>query len=110
MPVYITDADALDRLVSVECKEEHHRADFRASQLDGDHSFAGFKRAYERLSDEVRKARPEKSVTVDGIPTIYGRGNYNRYFVRYTGEILFSKHHSQPEGRRRALEAGFNLF
>lgn len=42
--------------------------------------------------------------------TIYGTVTSGRYYVRVSGEVVFSMIHSNEEQRARAIEMGFNLF
>ncbi|MFZ3044079.1 MAG: hypothetical protein WA058_03175 [Minisyncoccia bacterium] len=114
MSVFITDDDALDRIMQVECAEmsEPHRAEFKEEHLaEGMCSFSEFKKAFGGLSADSRKCFPRACVTVRGNSAIYGADGWNRYFVRYeTGEIEFSKSHSSTDSEKRALEAGFTVF
>ena len=42
--------------------------------------------------------------------TIYGSGGWNRYIVKGTGEVLFSRLHSGTEDIEKAKELGFKIF
>lgn len=41
---------------------------------------------------------------------IYGSGGWHRYFVRGTGDVIFSGMHASPENRKKAKELGFEVW
>lgn len=107
MPVYITDADALERITQVECRifGEDKRRSFAALHSYDDQiaivgtnpfTFGSFKHAFLSLRPKEKQcADLHESVRVDDNCAIYGIDGWHRYFVRKnTGEILFSKSHS----------------
>ena len=111
MAVHINDADALDKIISVECYDldSGKTAKFRLDQLiEDDYTFAGFKQKYNLLSREERAQKGNFSV--NGNMAIYGVMGWNRYFVNTQGEILFSMAHSNPKAQERAKRAGFTLW
>ena len=47
----------------------------------------------------------------EGIATIiYGSGGWNRWGVRYNGEVLFSRHHAREGDTERAESYGFGTW
>jgi hypothetical protein len=98
MPVYITDSDALTRLAQIEGEPWR---DLQEAEPDRPLGFFQFKRAYESikqiyadLKDEDRRETMRNiGITCNGNPAIYGEGGWNRYFIRWSGEIVISVHH-----------------
>lgn len=112
MPVFITDTDALDRICTVECWRMHPDAKTRfcLEQTYFDpFSFEGFRCTFDSLPEEERKETHH--VLIDGNSAIYGSGGYHRYFVRGTGEIVFSEMHARDGlAVDRAKKAGFSIL
>ena len=87
MPVYIYDSDAFEKMVKIEGEDwARHQLRF------GDCSFDAFYTAWKELSDEDRQVAvgtdTDWGIDVNGMGAIYGRDGWNRYTVRYSGEIL----------------------
>lgn len=117
MPVLITDTDALDKMALIE--GEQWRADQERNVSDpfGFYAFL-----------EAQKARlPFVEIQPGGLSFLATKtgdahncaiyGNQNRYFVRPSGEILFSRNHARKPvlGRRDtyvrlAKKLGFTIY
>ena len=112
MPVFITDPDALDRMTQVEGEP------WRLQQAGSAVGFDAFLKEYLPIRDAFARATPEEQFTLRdrgvkgpyGEAAIHGEAGWNRYFVRWTGEIVFSDHHcALPKWHDRARAAGFRL-
>lgn len=117
MPVYIHDADALDRLASVE--GDRWRL-YQEQHFDNAYGFY----AYQRGWNEYRKAVGElgSGLTDEGSMweggalwigggdgAIYGEGGYTRYAVRSDGEIVLLAWSARDDKRERARTIGFTI-
>lgn len=113
MPVYITDKDAFEKMVTIEGQRWA-----KDQENFGDCSFAAFVRAYEDAQEQIaqypehlRKEMADWGLsTPSGMATIYGDGGWNRYAVRSSGEILFLERQSRtPRHTQLARELGFTV-
>lgn len=113
MPVFIQQPDALDLLTKVEgpaWREKQERF--------GSCSFKAFHdewlQAQSYLTEEDKASewyRTDSLTTPGGDGAIYGEGGWNRYIVKYTGEIVFLRRQAWgPEAIQRAEEAGFRVW
>lgn len=114
MAVFIQQPDALDLLTQVE------GPDWRAKQTAGNFGSCSFNaflqewRTAQELATEEDKASEwfkTYSLVVDGNSAIYGSNGYNRYAVKYTGEIVFLRYQAwSEEAVKKAEAAGFRIF
>lgn len=113
MPVFITDRDALQRMAQVEGdtwlrlqeSEPETPLGFRAFAR----AYADIKKIYDGLIDEDRReTMREIGISLNGHKAIYGEGGWNRYFIRWSGEIVFSARHATSIQKiEKAKAAGF---
>ena len=120
MSVYIYQEDAKDRIAKVE------GADWLIHQERFGHTRNGFDSVLEewqkinvmmtadlasfaaRKCMDPKDARDMESLKRETLSdTIYGAGGWNRYIVRYDGEIIFSRYHSTAGRIEDAKNAGF---
>lgn len=113
MSVYIYDPDAKAKIALVEGERwlEHDlNAAYRSSTSCFDAFLAEWKAIEAVTTPDAREILNSECLTVRGNPAIYGLGGWNRYFVRYDGEIMFSAYHaSNPEKEAQAKDAGFRV-
>ena len=112
MPVYITDENALDRIMEVECHgmDDTEKCLFRKNSLSlGRNTFERFRQAFTNLSAESRKSGRNNYMSIDGYQTFHGH-NGNRYAVRRTtGEVVLVKRHTFPVYCSYAKEVGITV-
>jgi len=111
MSVFITDPDALDRIVEFECGSDAHCKEwFKRLQFEGHgDSFANFLRLFLSLTEEERNDIFPYLRMPSGNTAIYGIYGVARYFVRRKdGEIDFSRSHA-PSRAKEAENFGFSV-
>jgi hypothetical protein len=119
MPIYITGSDVVQKFVRVEYRslnEEQQKLRCEKELADDHPNSIGYAiRNFTRLrdlhiGDEAELSEyPELARMSVGLH-IYGSGGWHRYYVRATGEVCFSAHHSTEEAQSLAQRAGFGLF
>ena len=114
MPVYIDQPDAFERICQVENEiyENYGRPEVQKNM--GCCSFSSFKKVWEEAvgrNPELKTKGANMGISVDGNGAIYGAYGYNRYTVRYSGEILFIRALAiNSEFIAKAEKAGFRIF
>jgi len=113
MPVYIYDEDAFEKMILVE-GEDYRK--FKTIQMFGSNSFDCFKNYWDevvsKIKEDDRKNYWNDSYSPENSPTIYGHHGWNRYAVKYSGEIIFlSSFDSSIDMAftKRAREIGFRI-
>jgi len=118
MAVLITDPDLPQKFAAV----EGYSAEALERELASTHanSLGHAIREYDRQRDEYIQFDLNMGETLETINlsaslgfVIYGDGGWNRYYVRVSGEVCFSKHHAawpKDESIADAQAAGFDLF
>lgn len=91
MAVYIYQPDAFGKICQVETEIDENYAEHVAKDKMHPCSFFAFKKAWEDKPPELKAKFPEGTLSIDGNGAIYGAWGWNRYIVRYDGEILFIK-------------------
>jgi len=118
MPVLITDPDVVQKFVRVEyhhLNEEQQKLRCEKELAAGHHQSIGYAiRNFARVREEFLEGDdPEQYPEIMRKSLgflIHGSGGVHRYYVRATGEVCFSAHHSTEEGRALAQREGFGLF
>ena len=111
MAILISDTDAFDKLVCM----EGERWRKLASDAKNEYGFRYALNTWIAYVEEAETFDPEYAKTerfkMEGIGVvIYGEGGWNRYYVRGSGEIVFSKHHSSSQEKvDKAKEIGFGI-
>lgn len=59
--------------------------------------------------DKLASAQNSDRKPDDSVCVIYGRGGWNRYFVRVSGEVVFSRAHGLPQDTAKAETFGFQV-
>jgi hypothetical protein len=101
--VFITDADALQKMGQIEGK------DWLAAQAQARHE--GHPNDFHSYLIEYQKYQgppTEETLRVAGHCSIYGAGGWNRYFVRKNGKIIYSAYHG-PSKVKQAEDIGFDI-
>lgn len=109
----ILDPDILTKIQAVE-GEKYGQDDPDLAPLDALSPIRRSARAayLEWVAGHVQRADGGPGLTPNtstGI-VIYGTGGWNRYYVRGSGEVHFSVHHSTEKNRQKAAAQGFPLF
>jgi hypothetical protein len=124
MAVFIFDRDAFDKMVSVE-GEEYRK--YKSKEVFGQCSFDAFYEEFNRYHSRPWQLRWIKfkrllglywlkrdldfGITVDDNGAIYGLYGWNRYTVRYSGEIWFIRAAARcKEDIVNAKKVGFRIF
>lgn len=114
MPVFLGDADVLEKILAVEFNEgsdEWARSNYRDAYLlnpQMNNSFIIFKNAWSTLPEHKKQSLA--FMEVDNNDCIYGSGGWHRYYVRMNGEIVFHSGFSYPDAIARAESHGFTIF
>lgn len=111
MPIYIFDADVLDRLAAVEGPA------WRALQLQQTSSPYGFQAwlAAWRQKAALTETEPDyadepvRSFVDGGDGALYGAGGYTRYTVSVSGELVLLRWSATDTQLQKAEAAGFSI-
>lgn len=120
MSVYIFQADAKDRIAKVEGSQWlEHQERFGNTRNGFDRVLEEWHTVNVMMQRDVAALAAQKGMDASDrrdmealnsetlSDTIYGAGGWNRYIVRYDGEIIFSRYHSTPARIEDAKNAGF---
>lgn len=113
MPVFIYDKDAFEKMILVEGEDYRQ---FKTEKMFEDKSFDSFKNYWDevvsKIEEEDRKTYWNDSYSPKNSPTIYGHHGWNRYAVKYSGEIIFLSSFDPSIDMaftKRAQEIGFRI-
>lgn len=113
MPVFIYDKDAFEKMILVEGEDYRQ---FKTEKMFEDKSFDCFKNYWDevvsKIEEEDRKTYWDECYSPENSPTIYGHHGWNRYAVKYSGEIIFLSFFDESEDKsltKKAREVGFSV-
>jgi hypothetical protein len=111
MAVFIYQPDAFEKISQVENELDARYLEHVEEDKWHPCSFFAFKKAWEKISPELKTKFPESTITVDSNGAIYGALGYNRYAVMYSGELCFIRDLAiNSEFVVKALAAGFRII
>ena len=109
MSVFICESDAFEKMCQVEGTMYGMAYErFKTEEAFGDCSFDAFLEKWKEAVFQCPRIKQSDSyMHVNGNGAIYGIGGWNRYLVRWTGEIVLLGISADQESRDKAREVGF---
>jgi len=103
MSIYLHDPDLIDKIASVEGPAWKRLQDVALQTGRIGYSVHG------ALAKWSRHYKDLEADMEDFAATIYGDGGWNRYHVRPSGKVVFSRFHGMPHKIPVAIAAGFDV-
>lgn len=110
MPVYIHQADALQRMGAVEGPQWEQA---QGKNLDSPYGFHAWLTAWntkQAMGPDYAEDPVREFLSSPGDGVIYGDGGYARYAVRPDGELVLLGSTTRPERQRAARDQGFRVL